>query len=142
MFPTFELLQRDAEFLCVGFLRQTSLHPQHFDLLALSAKKKEVVLIQQILHRNLKQLCQLLYMFLRIIIAARFLVMNVGTAVDTDIVRNVTLAKPLLIAIPPQLVRDFCDLSSIRILQIESLSVQQFMRKDNWKAEYLKRRNF
>ena len=48
----------------------------------------------------------------------------------------------LAVTIPPQLVRDFCDLSSIRILQIESFSVQQLMRKDDRKTEDLKRRNF
>ena len=68
--------------------------------------------------------------------------MDVGTAVDTDIVSNIALAKPLLIAIPPQLVRNFCNFRGIRILQIESLSVQQLMRKDDRELENLKRRNF
>lgn len=68
--------------------------------------------------------------------------MDVGTAVDARIVRRITLTKSFLIAIPPQLVRNFRDLGCVRKPQIELLGIQKLMWKDDRELENLKRRNF
>ncbi len=108
----------------------------------LSPNQKQVIVIQQSLQWNLKQLRQLLHMLLRIIVPSYFFIMNIGAAVNTRIVRRVTLAMSFLIAIPPQLVRNFRDLGCVRKPQIELLGIQKLMWKDDRELENLKRRNF
>ena len=108
----FMILVRQAEPLAYGF-----------DLCSLTPQQKQVIVIQQILQRHLKQLRQFLHMFLRIKVPPCLLIMDVSTAVDARIVRRVTLTKSFLITIPPQLVRNFRDLRCVRKPQIELLGI-------------------
>ena len=142
LFPSLELLQRGAKLRCICLLRQAEPLTYGFDLLPLSPQQKQVIVIQQILKRYLKQLRQLLHMLLRIKVPPCLCVMDVGTAVNARIVRRVTLAKSFLITISPQLVRNFRDLGCVRKPQIELLGIQKLMWKDDRELENLKRRNF
>lgn len=110
LFPSLELLQRDAKLRCICLLRQTEPLAHGFDLRSLTPQQKQVIVIQLILQRYLKQLCQLLHMLLRIKVPPCLFVMDIGTAVDARIVRRVTLTKSFLITIPAQLVRCFGDI--------------------------------
>ena len=142
LFPSLELLQRDAKLRCIYLLRQAEPLAYGFDLRSLTPQQKQVIVIQQILQRHFKQLRQLLHMLLRIKVPPCLFVMDVGTAVDARIIRRVTLTKSFLIAIPPQLVRNFRDLRCVRKPQIELLGIQKLMWKDDRELENLKRRNF
>ena len=135
-------MQRDAKLRGICLLRQAEPLAYGFDLCSLTPQQKQVIVIQQILQRYLKQLRQLLHMLLRIKVPPCFFVMDVGTAVDARIVRRITLTKSFLIAIPPQLVRNFRDLGCVRKPQIELLGIQKLMWKDDRELENLKRRNF
>ena len=66
LFPSLELLQWDAKLRCICLLRQAEFQAYGFDLRALTPQQKQVIVIQQILQRYLKQLRQLLHMLLRI----------------------------------------------------------------------------
>ena len=68
--------------------------------------------------------------------------MDVGTAVNTRIVRRVTLTKSFLITIPPQFVRNFRDLGCVRKPLIELLGILKLMWKDDRELENLQRGYF
>ena len=133
---------RDTELRGICLLRQALPLAYGFDLRSLTPQQKQVIVIQQILQRYLKQLRQLLHMLLRIKVPPCLLIMDVGASVDARIVCHVTLTKSFLIAIPPQLVRNFRDLRCVRKPQIELLGIQKLMWKDDRELENLKRRNF
>lgn len=114
-------------------------HPQRTthlpDLPSLIVIEEQIIFVQQFCNWYAKHLCNLFHFVQRIVVSAVFFIVDVGRAINSCVLCNLSLQKCFPVSVPPELVSSFSNLGRVRKTNIEFFCFHQMMWSQQRKGQ-------